>query len=552
MTERTERALALLLLAVVPLQRLALALAWPDLLHDLDAGELKHMDLALLGLPGGDGLIERLRAYLSAPENIHHGGYPVVSVGFWAASRIVPASIFLLRLFPIAATSLAALFMALLMHRRAGLRAAWVSLALFVGAPPLLLKWTTTCRGGHLEGIVFPVLFALLLDRALRGGWGRWLAAGLVGGFSVYFTYLAAPAVGLLGLGALLERAMADRRAAAWGMGALIVGGLIGFAPWLIGLTVLDLPYLEASIHQTSNPQEAAQVHARTLIDALGALRSGLAHNLWPWAVNHSPEAAYRSITPDVLVYEATALTWGLRAAVIAATAAGLLWAAKRRSPLLVALALLPAAHHLFVLRTANTVGFPDVPHRYLVIAFPAVCAAAGMGAAWPRAGRLVAAAVAAVAAVGLSSQAAWWAPPRWEQFGPWDAAALREAGLGQVRIDEAQEVLPLLESPGETANERRRGVGLVYPAMADYYLLFREQPDDRPYPEHLFAEPDPLSQDEAQRRAVVDGALAGTRARSGGDVERFRRMVCSWEPGPEHAAAVADARRGAGVRCDL
>ncbi len=156
------------------------------------------------------------------------------------------------------------------------------------------------------------------------------------------------------------------------------------------------------------------------------------------------------------------------------------------------------------------------------------------------------------MATVGLSSQAAWWAPPRWEQFGPWDAAALREAGLGQVRIDEAQEVLPLLESPGETANERRRGVGLVYPAMADYYLLFREQPDDRPYPEHLFAEPDPLSQDEAQRRAVVDGALAGTRARSGGDVERFRRMVCSWEPGPEHAAAVADARRGAGVRCDL
>ena len=542
--------MALGLLALIPLQRLYLALCHPDLLHDLDAGELKHMDLALFGLPPAEDLLERLRLFLSGPENIHHGGYPVVSALYFAASRIFDHSLFLLRLIPIAATSLAALCMAMLVHRRAGMRAAWVSVALFVGAPPLLLKWTTVSRGGHLEGIVFPMLVALLLDRALRGGAGRWLLAGIAGGFSVYFSYLAAAAVAVLSLGALAERSLTGRRAAAIGAAALAVGALVGFAPWLMGLLVLDLPYFESVIHQTSNPNEAAEVYSRSLSGTASALRDGLAHNLWPWAVKHSPEAAYLSQTPDILVFEPTAATWALRGTVMAAMLAGLGWAARQRSPLLVALALLPAIHHVFVLRTANTVGWPDVPHRYFVIVFPAIAAAAGMGAAWTRLGPLVAAGALAVATLGVVSQATWWGAPAWGQFDDWNAGDFRTAGLGQVRVDEGAGVTSLLAGGGEASGERQRGIALVYPAMSDYYLLFRDAPDERPYPAHLFAEPDPLCQNEAQRSAVVMGALAGTRARAGGDDVLLRRWLCSWEPASEHAAAVAEAWATAGVSC--
>lgn len=549
--ERAGRALALSLLALIPLQRLALALVQPDLLHDLDAGELKHMDLALGGLPAGPDLIERLRLFVAGPENIHHGGYPVVSLLYLAASRLFEPTLFLLRLIPIAATSLAALCMAMLVHRRAGMRAAWVSLALFVGAPPLLLKWTTVSRGGHLEGILLPILVALLLDRALRGDARRWLLAGLVAGFSIYFSYLAAPAVLLLSLGAVVERSLTGPKEAALGAAALLGGALLGFAPWLIGLVALDLPYFDAPIHQTSNPSEATEVLRRSVGGTLTALRDGLPHNLWPWAIHSSSEAAYLSQTPDVLVYEPVATTWALRGLVAGAMLAGLAWALQQRSPLLVALALLPAAHHLFVLRTANTVGWPDVPHRYFVIVFPALAATAGLGAAWKRLGPVVAGTVLLVAGVGVLSQAAWWGPPQWGQFSEWNAASLRQAGLGQVRVPEGERVAALASRGGEQGGEWQRGVALVYPAISDYYLLFREAPDARPYRAHLFSEPDPLSQDDLQRRAVVMGALAATQVRADGDAALLRRWLCSWRPAPEHAAAVAEAWAEAGVACD-
>ena len=107
---------------------------------------------------------------------------------------------------------------------------------------------------------------------------------------------LAAPAVALLSVGALTVRALADRRAAAIAAVTLAAGAVVGFLPWLVGLLVLDLPYLEASIHQTSNPNEAAEVYARSVGGTLSALRDGLAHNLWPWAVSSS-EGLSRSVT---------------------------------------------------------------------------------------------------------------------------------------------------------------------------------------------------------------------------------------------------------------
>ena len=91
---------ASILLGLLFVQRLVILLACPDLLHDWDAGELKHLDLALFGLPAGDGdFLDSVTRWLSAPENIHHGGYVVVSVLYAAASAIFGHSLFLLRSF---------------------------------------------------------------------------------------------------------------------------------------------------------------------------------------------------------------------------------------------------------------------------------------------------------------------------------------------------------------------------------------------------------------------------------------------------------------------
>ena len=75
-----HRWLAIGLLTLLLLERLGLIFGQPDLLHDLDAAELKHTDLALLGLPGGATLKDRLFTFLSGPENIHHGGLKVLEL----------------------------------------------------------------------------------------------------------------------------------------------------------------------------------------------------------------------------------------------------------------------------------------------------------------------------------------------------------------------------------------------------------------------------------------------------------------------------------------
>ncbi len=84
---------AVILLLFLLAERLLLVFGQPDLLHDLDAGELKHLDLALFGLPGAPTLQERLLIYLAGPENIHHGGYPSISAGFWLLSKVSGVSL---------------------------------------------------------------------------------------------------------------------------------------------------------------------------------------------------------------------------------------------------------------------------------------------------------------------------------------------------------------------------------------------------------------------------------------------------------------------------
>jgi len=554
--DRRARWVLLGLLAAVPAVRLLLVLAVPDLVHDLDPGELKHMDLAVFGLPPAETRLKSVRIWLSGPENVHHGGFPVVS-GLWLGlHRLFGAGITGLRLLPIAATTVAAAAMASVLARRWGARSAAVALALMVGAPPLFLKWSVTSRGGHLEGIAFPMVLAWALFATLRRPTlGRWLACGILGGFSVYFSYLAAPSVGVLCLGALLATRFGgednEPGGTAKALGGLLVGGFVGFLPWIVGLTLFDLPYFDQSIHQTANPDEAAEVVSRGVSGTLRALVASLPHNLWPWGVTASTEAAYASQTPDILVFEPAVMTWASRAIVGGSVALGAGLAVWRRAPLTAAVCLLPAAHHLFVLRMANTVGWPDVPHRYFVIVFPAVAAAAGIAVALAgdRWGRGLAGVLAVVALAGLISVVPWLGPPH-PHHGDWDAARYRASGMGQVRVEDGPKLNAVLDSlPRERIDDSRRGVGMIYPAISDYFLLFRTE-GDRREPRGIFSQEDPLANDDEARRAVVQGALAAAEARATHEAQ-LHDWICSWDPNPDYRPVLqAELTGRPGITC--
>jgi hypothetical protein len=541
---------AFIFLGLLFVQRLVILLACPDLLHDWDAGELKHLDLALFGLPAGDGdFLDSVTRWLSAPENIHHGGYVVVSVLYAAASAVFGHSLFLLRCVPLLATTVAAACAWIFVRDRFDERAGLLLLALFVGAPPILLKWSLTARGGHTEAILVVPLLAMLCAAALRDDrpW-RWGLAGLAGGFSVYFTYLAVPTVGLIGVASLLERARVSsgpglRRAA----GAAAVGVAVGFSPWLIGWLILDLPYLDATIHASARPDEASEVLGRGLLDLVRGAFVALPHNLWAWTIGTADAPAYLAEVPDQLDYTATPLEWAARAVINLAVGLGIVTAWRKRSPLLLAVCLLPAVHYLFVMRLANQGGWPEVPHRYLVIVWPAVAIAAAVGISSLRGLARMAgtAALMGVALSALTVTARWLGPPA----PPIDIVALRDNAFGRIHASEAAEMSDLLarldaQHP-DHQQAARRGVGLVYSPIADYFLLFRSD-RSRPYPGQLFDRPDPLAESPEARRALVDGALQATLLR--GDPG----LVCSWQPGSEFASTVTAAliAKGLGSGC--
>jgi len=535
-------------------ERVLLALAHPDLIHDLDPGEIRHLDLAISGLPDGPSFSERLYTWLSGTENIHHGGFPLLSVVFLIASKLFGHSLFVLRLLgPILATVAAAACVAKVLMRRMGGGASVLMLALFAGAPPLLLKWTCTARGGHLEAIIFPALMLLLLDYAITNKERRlWLLAGLAGGLSVYVTYLAVPAVLLLSAGALAEAHGQDR----WRtrVGTLALGGFVGFLPWILGLVVLDLPYFEATIHSSANPDEAIEVHSRSMLSTISMGLSALPHNLWPWTITQADAAAYAAAEPDILDYTPGLREWISRAVINVAALAGILIALRKRSFLLASFLLLPALHHLFVLRAANQPGWPLIPHRYLVLVFPAVIAGAAYGASAllsdarkgrSRFGGALIAALIVIALTGAASHLAWLGPPALQPSADYRADLYRKANIGQVRLSDAAGIAKLAAPDDPTwQQEQWQGLARVYPPIADYYLLFREDPNHRPYPGAMFS--DQLSQggDQApieaeQVRVQVRTALAATNLRAGNDKDQRDRWVCSWSPSADFMPAV-------------
>ena len=557
-TERSVRgykAATLLLLALFLADRLLLILGQPDLLHDLDPGELKHMQLALGGLPNQGGWFNGIKSWVSGPENIHHGGFPTVSVLFALLSKVFGETLQTLRLIPIASALAAAALVAVWLRRRGGEISALLALALLVGAPLLFLKWTCVARGGHTEAVLFAPLLLVLLERALRSSRpSAWLLAGGSAGFAVYFSYLTIPLVLVLSVGALSEAALIHKRRLSSVAVPLVVGGLLGFSPWLFGWLILDLPYFDATIHASANPDEASEVARRGLLDGLRGAAAGLPHNLWPWTFTELQSPAYLTEPTDLLPFDPNPLDWLFRGLISLCGLLALAAAFARRSPVTAALALLPALHYLFVIRLANPGAWPDIPHRYLVVVFPIVVANAALGTSWllgmrapapRRLGQALSVALLILAGAGLSSHSRWWKAPDPQALASWDAASYREQGLGQVRLSDAESLSRLQSSfDGALAGAQLRGVSRIYPGLADYYLLWRA-PSNRaaPYPSRLFSEHDPGTPDD-ERRAVVEGAYAATLIRSGGNKPQLDRWLCSWSPGPQFEDAVADVLR--------
>ena len=544
--DRIARWLIPSLLLFLLIERVLLALLYPDLVHDLDPGELRHLDLALHGLPDGPSLKQRLYTWLSGTENIHHGGFPILSVLFLLCSKITGTSLFVLRLVgPILATLLAAICLTRVLQRHCSPWTSALMLLLFAGAPPLLLKWTCTARGGHLEAILFPCLLLLLLDRALeRRSLHLWLLAGVSAGLGSYVSYLAAPSAAILGLSALAVAR--SEQPIARPLSALTFGSLLGFMPWILGWLVLELPYLEAPIHSSANPAEAREVHGRSLMTALVAGFSALPQNLWPWTLLKADALAYAAAEPDIFDYSVTGREWITRLAINFSLLLGIISSLRKRAFLLAAFLLLPALHHLFVLRAANQPGWPLIPHRYLILVFPAIVAGAALGAtsllnhqltSMRRLGALLSGSLVLISMAGILSHIQLLQQPVDRQPADFRADLYRRANIGQVRSSDAQQVASLAAGNDPTwQQERWQGLARVYPPISDYYLLFRENPLDRPYPGELFNDPEMADSTQAvvEARALeieVETAFAATELRAGTDRQLRDRWLCSWKP---------------------
>lgn len=142
-----------------------------------------------------------------------------------------------------------------LLERVAGRRAAWIGSALFVLAPPTLLKYSLLAKGNHFEGLFFQLLAYALFVRAQsserRGA--VLAAAGAVAGFACFMyigslVLLAGVALAHLAL-AGVRRSLADLRFA-------VPGFALGVAP-LLWLALAPNERLQAFLRAKAVPETA-------------------------------------------------------------------------------------------------------------------------------------------------------------------------------------------------------------------------------------------------------------------------------------------------------
>jgi len=225
------------LVLVFVAHRIAVALSAGDFLYPLEPSEAKNTQIAWDLLSGRFGTGDfGLRAYVANSGSIHHGSYSTAALTYWVVSLFTGEGLLSVRLTPLLFWAAALGLWMELLRRTIGSAAALLAGAGLFLVPTLYMGFQLTFLGCHPESVL-----PLAASIAAWVYWQRPSSAGQRGpslllgsclGYSLIFSYLLWPFVGLIvALSLLPPRAQPDHTE----LKALGAGVLLGLLPlWLI------------------------------------------------------------------------------------------------------------------------------------------------------------------------------------------------------------------------------------------------------------------------------------------------------------------------------
>lgn len=219
--------------------RLGVALSAGDFLYPLEPSEAKNTQIAWDMMSGRFGTQEfGLRAYVANSGSIHHGSYSSGALSYWLVSRFFGFGLLSVRIVPLLFWALALGIWMEVLRRSLGSIAALLAGVGLMLVPTLYMGFQLTFLGCHPESVLPLALLVgswLLWQQPSEVARTRTLRALLLGGcagYSLIFSYLLWPFVGLL---ALLSLTPPLPRPGGRELLALGGGVLIGLWPlWLI------------------------------------------------------------------------------------------------------------------------------------------------------------------------------------------------------------------------------------------------------------------------------------------------------------------------------
>lgn len=235
-TARSSVAAVVLLVALATAIKLAIVLAPAPGLYWLDGartatfiGEEVHRGSIAKQLV--DGPILPLLDYQQAS---FFGGSLVMGMLSAPVFLLLGPSMLAVKLSALLFQAIVVAFAFLIVDRYAGRRAAWFAGALMAIPPPGYCLLSITAFGSHVESNAFALACTYMVlrlydrrpPRALTG-----FSLGLVAGFGMYFSYILAIALVTLALCRFID----DRRFfLRKEFGYVLLGGVLGFLPWLV------------------------------------------------------------------------------------------------------------------------------------------------------------------------------------------------------------------------------------------------------------------------------------------------------------------------------
>ena len=394
--------------------RVLVILSAGDFLYPLEPSEAKNTQIAwdlMSGRFGEPGFTPG--SYISNSGSIHHGSYSTAALSYFFVSRFTGYGLLSVRLVPLLFNTAALLAWMEILRRSIGLTASLLSGLALILVPTLFVAFDLTFLGCHPESQL-PLALTI-------GAWLLWLRDGgrekrtalLFGacaGYSLIFSYLLWPLLGLMVLLALTPPIVRPgRRGVGWGA----VGVLLGLWPlWLI--LVLGGPSALFGSAITEREETTMlnmatgagldwELFSRTVWENLPAAF----HDFWMnqreaaplWGRMNFEPIAYRILVFGPLVL----LPWSL------------LEKDAVRLRLLLLIAVAPTLVYLWLCFASPWK--PHVPVRYFIpfalLGFSAPAVMVGLGVRRAREGAGRRRVVAVLLAVVGGGALAWQAPPR-------------------------------------------------------------------------------------------------------------------------------------------